>query len=410
MLDLAQDVRTLTAAVVDIESVSGGEDVLAGLVEQALAGQPHLKVDRSGNTVVARTNLGRGERVVIAGHLDTVPVAGNLPSRVEGGLLYGCGTSDMKAGVAVALKLAATVPDPVRDVTYVFYDCEEIEAARNGLTRVAREHPDWLAADFAVLMEPTDGVIEGGCQGTLRADIRVTGKRAHSARSWFGVNAIHGIEPVLARLNAYEARRPVVDGLKYHEGLNAVGVRGGVAGNVIPDECVVTVNYRFAPDLTIEQAQAHVREVFDGYEVTGRRLHRRRGRRPQGQAGLDGRGAVLGARRPGRELRPRRPEPGAPEGRVRDAGEDRGKRAGDAHLAHRGLRTVKVALLAGHMTGRATFSPEQHPRRLDAGVAKSGSPVPGKFFKILPGGLREHVPAAWTGIATDETIETTVEG
>jgi|SRR5690606_26621661 succinyl-diaminopimelate desuccinylase len=268
MLDLAQDVRTLTAAVVDIESVSGGEDVLAGLVEQALAGQPHLKVDRSGNTVVARTNLGRGERVVIAGHLDTVPVAGNLPSRVEGGLLYGCGTSDMKAGVAVALKLAATVPDPVRDVTYVFYDCEEIEAARNGLTRVAREHPDWLAADFAVLMEPTDGVIEGGCQGTLRADIRVTGKRAHSARSWFGVNAIHGIEPVLARLNAYEARRPVVDGLKYHEGLNAVGVRGGVAGNVIPDECVVTVNYRFAPDLTIEQAQAHVREVFDGYEVT----------------------------------------------------------------------------------------------------------------------------------------------
>ncbi|GAA4522518.1 MULTISPECIES: succinyl-diaminopimelate desuccinylase [Nonomuraea] len=267
MLDLTQDVRTLTAAVVDIESVSGAEEHLAGLVERALTGLPHLKVDRSGNTVVARTTLGRAERVVIAGHLDTVPVAGNLPSRVEDGLLYGCGTSDMKAGVAVALKLAATVPDPVRDVTYVFYDCEEIEAARNGLTRVAREHPGWLAADFAVLMEPTDGVIEGGCQGTLRAEIRVTGKRAHSARSWFGVNAVHGIEPVLARLNAYEARRPVVDGLEYHEGLNAVGVRGGVAGNVIPDECVVTVNYRFAPDLTVERARAHVREVFDGYEV-----------------------------------------------------------------------------------------------------------------------------------------------
>ncbi|MEV0350892.1 succinyl-diaminopimelate desuccinylase [Nonomuraea sp. NPDC050680] len=267
MLDLTQDVRTLTAAIVDIESVSGDERALTDAVEQALVALPYLKVDRSGETLVARTELGRGERVLIAGHLDTVPVAGNLPSRVEGDLLFGCGTSDMKAGVAVALKLAATVPAPNRDVTYVFYDCEEIEAERNGLTRVAREHPDWLAADFAVLMEPTDGVIEGGCQGTLRAEITVAGKRAHSARSWLGVNAIHGIEPVLARLNAYEARQPVVDGLAYHEGLNAVGVRGGVAGNVIPDECVVTVNYRFAPDLSIEDAQAHVREVFDGFEV-----------------------------------------------------------------------------------------------------------------------------------------------
>ncbi|MBB6344907.1 succinyl-diaminopimelate desuccinylase [Nonomuraea muscovyensis] len=268
MLDLTQDVRALTAAIVDIESVSGAEQVLAGEVERALGALPHLTLDRSGETIVARTSLGRGERVLIAGHLDTVPVHGNLPSRVEGDLLHGCGTSDMKAGVAVALKLAATVPAPNRDVTYVFYDCEEIEAERNGLTRVARDHADWLAADFAVLMEPTDGVIEGGCQGTLRAEVLVTGKRSHSARSWFGVNAIHGIEPVLARLNAYQARQPVVDGLRYHEGLNAVGVRGGVAGNVIPDSCVVTVNYRFAPDLGLEEAQEHVREVFDGFEVT----------------------------------------------------------------------------------------------------------------------------------------------
>ncbi|MER7501914.1 succinyl-diaminopimelate desuccinylase [Nonomuraea pusilla] len=267
MLDLTQDVRDLTAAVVDIESVSGAERPLADAVERALAALPHLKVERSGETVVARTGLGRPERVLLAGHLDTVPVAGNLPSRVEGDLLYGCGTSDMKAGVAVALRLAATLPEPNRDVTYVFYDCEEVEAERNGLNRVAREHPDWLAADFAVLMEPTDGEIEGGCQGTLRAEVTVRGKRSHSARSWFGVNAVHGIEPVLARLNAYQARRPVVDGLEYHEGLNAVGVRGGVAGNVIPDLCVVTVNYRFAPDLSLAQAEEHVREVFDGFEV-----------------------------------------------------------------------------------------------------------------------------------------------
>lgn len=267
MLDLTQDVRALTAAIVDIESVSGSERALADEVERALGALPHLKVDRSGETVVARTHLGHDERVLVAGHLDTVPVHDNLPSRVEGDLLYGCGTSDMKAGVAVALKLAATVPAPNRDVTYVFYDCEEVEAERNGLTRVARDHADWLSADFAVLMEPTDGVIEGGCQGTLRADILLTGKRAHSARSWLGVNAIHAAEPVLARLSAYEARQPVVDGLRYHEGLNAVGIRGGVAGNVIPDACVVTVNYRFAPDLTVDQARAHVRQVFDGFEV-----------------------------------------------------------------------------------------------------------------------------------------------
>ncbi|TDC03515.1 succinyl-diaminopimelate desuccinylase [Nonomuraea longispora] len=267
MLDLTQDVRALTAAIVDIESVSGAERRLADEVRRALSALPHLKVDRSGETVVARTQAGRPERVLIAGHLDTVPVAANLPSRVEGDLLYGCGTSDMKAGVAVALRLAAAVPSSGRDITYVFYDCEEVEAERNGLNRVARDHPDWLEADFAVLMEPTGGVIEGGCQGTLRAEVTVTGRRAHSARSWLGSNAIHGIEPVLARLNSYEARRPVVDGLQFHEGLNAVGVRGGVAGNVIPDQCVVTVNYRFAPDLSIERAQEHVREVFDGFEV-----------------------------------------------------------------------------------------------------------------------------------------------
>lgn len=266
-LDLTMDVRDLTAALVDIESVSGAERELADAVAAALGELPHLTVERSGETLIARTALGLGERVLIAGHLDTVPVAGNLPSRIENGLLYGCGASDMKAGVAVALRLAHELTRPAKDLTFVFYDCEEVESERNGLTRVVREHPEWLAADFAVLMEPTDGVIEGGCQGTLRAEVTVPGKRAHSARSWLGENAIHRAEPVLARLNDYHARRPMVDGLEYHEGLNAVAIRGGVAGNVIPDACVVTVNYRFAPDLTLEQAQAHVREVFEGFAV-----------------------------------------------------------------------------------------------------------------------------------------------
>jgi succinyl-diaminopimelate desuccinylase len=194
-------------------------------------------------------------------------VHGNLPSRLADGLLYGCGSCDMKAGVAVQLRLAAQLTTAARDVTYVFYDCEEVEAERNGLLRLSRTSPQLLAADFAVLLEPSGAVVEGGCQGTLRAEVIARGERAHSARSWVGRNAIHLAGGVLDVLRAYQPRQPEVDGLAFHEGLNAVGISGGVAGNVIPDVCVVSVNYRFAPDVSADQAAAHVRDVFAGFEV-----------------------------------------------------------------------------------------------------------------------------------------------
>ncbi|MFI6443212.1 succinyl-diaminopimelate desuccinylase [Kitasatospora sp. NPDC050543] len=267
-LDLTLDGGALTAQLVDFPSVSGDEQALADAVEAALRAYPHLRVDRYGNNVVARTNLGRAERVLLAGHLDTVPIADNVPSHVEGDLLYGCGTSDMKSGVAVQLRLAATLPEPNRDLTFVFYDCEEIEASRNGLGHLAAQHPDWLAADFAVLLEPSGAMVEGGCQGTLRVQVRLTGVRSHVARSWLGDNAIHHAAEVLGRLVSYRPRRVEIDGLEYREGLNAVRIDGGVAGNVIPDECVVTVNFRYAPDRSQADAEAHVREVFEGYEIT----------------------------------------------------------------------------------------------------------------------------------------------
>jgi succinyl-diaminopimelate desuccinylase len=267
-LDLSLDAAALTAALVDVPSVSLEEKALADLVESALRTLPHLRVDRDGDAVVARTELGRGERVVLAGHLDTVPIAGNLPSRLDGdGLLWGCGTTDMKAGVAVQLRLAATLPAPNRDLTFVFYDAEEIAAEFNGLGRLVEHHPEWLAGDFAVLLEPTDGRVDGGCQGTLRVQVRTTGRRAHSARSWLGENAIHKAAPILARLAAYEPRKVEIDGLVYPEGLNAVMIEGGHAGNVIPDTCAVTVNYRFSPDQSEAEALERVREVFDGFEV-----------------------------------------------------------------------------------------------------------------------------------------------
>ncbi len=266
-LDLSRSAAELTAQIVDIESVSGHEQPLADAIAAVLADLPHLTLYRDGNAIVARTDFGRRERVVLAGHIDTVPVHENLPSHVAGGLLYGCGSCDMKSGVAVQLRLAAQLADAVRDVTYVFYDCEEVEAERNGLLRLSRRSPELLTADFAVLLEPSGAVVEGGCQGTLRADVVTRGERAHSARSWLGSNAIHAAGGILDVLRRYQPREPVVDGLGYHEGLNAVGIRGGVAGNVIPDECVVSVNFRFAPDRSADQAADHVRSVFDGFEV-----------------------------------------------------------------------------------------------------------------------------------------------
>jgi succinyl-diaminopimelate desuccinylase len=182
-------------------------------------------------------------------------------------VLRGLGSCDMKSGDAVALKLA-TISAPNRDVTFVFYESEEVEAERNGLFKLSRSNPELLSADFAILLEPSNGVVEAGCQGTMRVDVVTRGERAHSARSWTGVNAIHRAAPVLARLDDYRPRRPVIDGLEYHEGLNAVFISGGVAGNVLPDECRVSVNYRFAPDRSEAEAEAFVREFFDGYEVT----------------------------------------------------------------------------------------------------------------------------------------------
>ena len=266
-LDLTADAAELTVALCDVESVSGNETVLADMVERALRPFPHLVIGRDGDTVVARTRLERGERVLVAGHLDSVPLGDNLPCRVADGRIHGCGTSDMKSGVAVALRLAAQLPEPNRDVTYVFYDHEEVEADKNGLGRVARTHPRWLEADFAVLMEPTNGNVEGGCQGTLRADVVLRGHRAHSARSWLGRNAVHAAGDVLTRLAAYSPDEVEIDGLVYREGLNAVGISGGVAGNVIPDQCRITVNYRFAPDKSEDEAAHVVRRVLEGFEV-----------------------------------------------------------------------------------------------------------------------------------------------
>ncbi|MDY0890502.1 succinyl-diaminopimelate desuccinylase [Frigoribacterium sp. CFBP9030] len=270
-IDLSVSAVDVTRQLCDIESVSGDEGRIADTIAETLAGHDHLEVVRDGDAIVARTSLGRAQRVVVAGHIDTVPLNDNLPTRyeTEDGVefLWGRGTVDMKAGCAVHLRLAVELTEPNVDVTWVWYDHEEVSDSLNGLGRLVRTRPELLQADFAILGEPTRSEIEGGCNGNLRAEIRTTGRRSHSARSWIGDNAIHRAAPILDLLAAYEAREVEVDGLVYREGLNAVGIAGGVAGNVIPDECVVTVNYRFAPSRSGDEAVAHVRELFAGFDV-----------------------------------------------------------------------------------------------------------------------------------------------
>ena len=270
-LDLSSSSVDLTRVICDIPSVSGDEKTLADAVYAAISPLPHLDVYRDGDTIVARTQRGRSQRVAIAGHLDTVPINGNLPTRdieVDGApYLWGRGTVDMKAGTAVQLKLAAELTDPRVDITWLWYDNEEVDSERNGLTRLSRTRPDLFAADFAILGEPSNGQVEGGCNGTMRAVVRTHGVRAHAARAWMGENAIHRAAPVLARLAEYRPHEIAVDGLVYREGLNAVRISGGVAGNVIPDLCEVEVNFRFAPSRSIADAEAHIRRVFEGFDV-----------------------------------------------------------------------------------------------------------------------------------------------
>jgi succinyl-diaminopimelate desuccinylase len=256
------DLLALTAELIDIPSVSHDERAITDRIETALRAAPWLTIDRLGDNLIARTTLDRPMRVVIAGHTDTVPVNNNARARVDGDTLWGLGASDMKSGLAVMLELATTVDAPAIDVTYVFYAGEEIAGEHNGLGHVLRDRPDLLRGDVAILGEPTGAVLEAGCQGTMRLDVTLGGIRAHSARPWMGRNAIHRLGRLLAIVDAWEGRRPVVDGCEYREAVQAVMVEGGVASNVVPDRARVVINHRFAPDRDEAAAEAGLRELI----------------------------------------------------------------------------------------------------------------------------------------------------
>ncbi|OFO33152.1 succinyl-diaminopimelate desuccinylase [Corynebacterium sp. HMSC075D04] len=264
-LDLFADPVVLSAALVDIESPSHHEEAIADAIEAALRGLEYAQVQRFGNTVVARTNFGLDSRVVLAGHIDTVPLADNTPHRLADGILHGCGSVDMKSGLACYLHAFATLAQPgkaAHDLTLIAYEGEEVAQEFNGLYHLERDHPELLQGDIALLGEPSGAIIEAGCQGTIRVFVDAHGTRAHSARSWLGHNAAHDLAGVLTRIAAYEPRTVRIDDCEYREGLNVVGLEGFVATNTIPDHARLIVNFRYAPDRSVEDAKAHLEETL----------------------------------------------------------------------------------------------------------------------------------------------------
>ncbi|MHA2788652.1 succinyl-diaminopimelate desuccinylase [Corynebacterium sp. S7] len=265
VLDLNSDPVDLTAALIDVASPSHQEKEIADLIELSLEQLDGVERYRFGNTLVARTNRGLPQRVVLAGHIDTVPIADNVPHTLKDGVLYGCGAVDMKSGLACYLKSFADLanhPDLAFDLTLIAYEAEEVESQYNGLAHLERDHPELLAGDLALLGEPSGAVVEAGCQGSIRVHITARGTRAHSARAWLGHNAAHDLAGVLGRIANYSPRRVTIAGCEYREGLNVVGLRGGVATNTIPDEATLVVNFRFAPDRSLEEAKAHLEQTL----------------------------------------------------------------------------------------------------------------------------------------------------
>jgi succinyl-diaminopimelate desuccinylase len=255
------DLLARAAELVAIPSVSHQEGPLADHVENLLRSADWLNVDRVGDNVVARTVIGRDRRLLLAGHLDTVPGA-DQGARLDGETLWGLGAADMKGGLAVMLELAMGLPEPSSDVTYVFYAAEEVARAHNGLLTIEQHRPDLLVADAAILGEPTLGVVEAGCQGVVKLELRLRGRRAHTARPWMGVNAIHRLGPVLDRVATWSGREPVLDGCRYRESLQAVAVAGGGTANVVPDLATVLLTHRYAPDRSLDDAEDEVRAAL----------------------------------------------------------------------------------------------------------------------------------------------------
>ena len=258
-----------TLELVSIPSVSRSEAAAMAYVRDELALEPLVADD----DVLFATTARRPGRplVLLAGHVDTVPAQDNLPGRLENGSVVGLGASDMKGGVAVMLEVADWTRSADRDLDldlgFFFFTREELPAEESPVPAFLEESADAKAAELAIVLEPTDNELHLGCLGNLEARLTFRGVSAHSARPWTGDNAIHKASAALAPLAELEPRDVEVDGLVFREVVSAVGIEGGIAGNVVPDRCAACLNYRYAPGRTREQAEARIGELAGDAEV-----------------------------------------------------------------------------------------------------------------------------------------------
>ncbi|HEY7179298.1 MAG TPA: succinyl-diaminopimelate desuccinylase [Gaiella sp.] len=275
MTDLADRLARRTLELVDMPSESLHEAEIRERL-RALVPQPFTPVFEGDEAFFwARERRAETPFLVLAGHYDTVPAQGNVPGRVDGGAVHGCGASDMKGGVAVALELVrdlgAGEPGPV-DVGLLLFGREELPPEHNPLPALFDGCPLVREADLAVLLEPTDLAIQAGCLGNVSARITFHGVSGHSARPWLARNAIHGAIEGLARIATFERREALVDGLPFYEVASVTRIAGGVADNVVPDEAVATVNLRYPPDRAPGDAEELLRSLVPTdatVEITG---------------------------------------------------------------------------------------------------------------------------------------------
>jgi succinyl-diaminopimelate desuccinylase len=248
------DLAETTLRLVDTPSESRFETPAVELIRELLPGDP---VYDDGEVIL----FGDGP-VLLAGHLDTVPAQGNIPGRIEDGVVHGLGASDMKAGVAVMVELArAGVPG-----RYVFFTREEVPVNESPLPALFAT--DLLeGVELAVVLEPTDGILHAGCLGNIQARVRFHGESAHSARPWTGVNAIHELVRGLEALVRLEPLDVELDGLVYREVISVVRVDGGIAANVVPALATAEINFRYAPGRSRDDAEERLRTLVPHGEI-----------------------------------------------------------------------------------------------------------------------------------------------
>ena len=261
--ELEERLARRTLELVDVPSESRSEESIARLVAQAV---PLPLAYRERETLLYAPPRTGKPLLVLAGHLDTVPAQGNIPGRLEDGVVHGLGASDMKGGLAVMIELARWAAEGAEravDLAFLFFPREEIAVEESPLPAL---FDTGLLDDAAlvVVLEPTDNAIHAGCLGNLNVRLTYRGVSAHSARPWTGLNAIARAVEGLAPVVALEPVDVEVQGLVFRETATVTRIAGGLADNVVPAEATAILNVRYPPGRTALEALERVRTVLDG--------------------------------------------------------------------------------------------------------------------------------------------------